>query len=162
MCAKGTIASGVIDILEREKIDPNRITFHGFLAAAEYFGLYRQIDIGLDSFPYAGGTTTCDAMWMGVPIITLAGKTAVGRAGVSLLSNVGLTHCIAQTTDQYVNLAAELAGDLPRLAELRKSLRARMRESPLMDGPVFAGGVENAYRQMWRNWCANVLGTGLG
>ena len=120
---------------------------------SDYFALYRQIDIGLDPFPCNGGTTTCDALWMGVPVVTLAGRTAVGRGGVSVLRNVGLPELIAETPEQYVQIAAALAGDLPRLAELRRTLRERMRASPLMDAPRFARNVEAAYRQMWRKWC---------
>jgi len=93
-----------------------------------------------------------------VPVVSLAGRTAVGRGGVSILANVGLPELIAQTPDEYVQIAAELAGDLPRLAELRRTLRARMEVSPLMDAPRFARNIEAAYRQMWRNWCEQ-LGT---
>jgi predicted O-linked N-acetylglucosamine transferase (SPINDLY family) len=90
---------------------------------------------------------------MGVPVITLAGQTVVGRAGLSQLSNLGLPELIARTPEQYVQIATDLAKDLPRLAELRRTLRARMQASPLMDAPRFARNVEAAYRQMWRNWC---------
>jgi predicted O-linked N-acetylglucosamine transferase (SPINDLY family) len=90
---------------------------------------------------------------MGVPVVTLAGKTVFGRAGVSQLSNLGLPELIARTPDQYVQIATDLANDLPRLAELRRTLRARMEASPLMDAPRFARNIEAAYRQMWRNWC---------
>jgi predicted O-linked N-acetylglucosamine transferase (SPINDLY family) len=90
---------------------------------------------------------------MGVPVVTLAGRTAVGRGGVSILANVGLPELIAQTPQQYVQIATDLAGDLPRLGELRRTLRARMQASPLMDAPRFARNIEAAYRQMWRNWC---------
>jgi predicted O-linked N-acetylglucosamine transferase (SPINDLY family) len=91
---------------------------------------------------------------MGVPVIALAGGTVVGRAGVSQLTNLGLPELIARTPQQYVQIAADLANDLPRLGELRRTLRARMEASPLMDAPRFARNVEAAYRQMWRNWCA--------
>ena len=91
---------------------------------------------------------------MGVPVVSLAGQTAVGRGGKSILTNIGLPELIAQTPQQYVHIAAALAGDLPRLVELRGILRQRMQASPLMDAPRFARNVEAAYRQMWRNWCA--------
>jgi predicted O-linked N-acetylglucosamine transferase (SPINDLY family) len=87
-------------------------------------------------------------------VVTLVGQTVVGRAGLSQLTNLGLPELIARTPDQYVQIVAELAGDLPRLAELRRTLRARMEASALMDAPRFARNVEAAYRQMWRNWCA--------
>ena len=90
---------------------------------------------------------------MGVPTITLVGKTVVGRVGWSLLCNLGLQELAAQTPDEYVALAVQLAGDLPRLQDLRATLRARMRASPLMDAERFARNMEQAYRQMWRKWC---------
>ena len=115
--------------------------------------LYHRIDLGLDPLPYNGHTTSLDAFWMGVPTLTLLGKTVVGRAGWSQLCNLGLKELAAETPEQYVALAAELAGDLPRLQELRGTLRQRMLRSPLMDASRFARHMEQAYRQMWRRWC---------
>jgi predicted O-linked N-acetylglucosamine transferase (SPINDLY family) len=123
------------------------------LPLTDYFNLHKQINIALDPFPCNGGTTTLDAIWMGVPVITLKGHTAVGRAGVSIMSNLALPKLIADTPDQYLQIATALAADLPRLTELRRTLRGRMRASPLMNAPRFARNVEAAYRQMWRNWC---------
>ncbi len=140
-------------------VDPRRLKFMGKVPFYEYLKLYQQIDVGLDPFPCNGGTSTCDALWMGVPVVTLAGRTAVGRGGVSVLRNVGLPELIAETPERYLQIAAALAGDLPRLAELRRTLRERMRKSPLMDAPRFARNVEAAYRQMWRNWCQHSGGT---
>jgi protein O-GlcNAc transferase len=134
-------------------LDPQRLWFSGFLPAQEYLRQYQHVDIALDPFPYPGGTTTFDALWMGVPVVSLAGETAVSRAGLSILSNLGLPELVASTVDRYVEIAAELATDLPRLMQLRSSLRARMKSSPLMDGPRFARDVEAAFRQMWRTWC---------
>jgi predicted O-linked N-acetylglucosamine transferase (SPINDLY family) len=150
---EGSHRQRVRDLLEHEGIDPQRLKFVGMVSLSEYFKRYEQIDVGLDPFPCNGGTTTCDALWMGVPVVTLAGRTAVGRGGVSILANVGLPELIAQTPQQYVQIATDLAGDLPRLGELRRTLRARMQASPLMDAPRFARNIEAAYRQMWRNWC---------
>ena len=93
---------------------------------------------------------------MGVPVISLAGKTHVSRVGVSLLTNVGLPELIAESPDAYVRIAVELAQDLPRLRNLHSTLRHRMAQSPLMDAPRFARHVEAAYRQMWRQWCGEV------
>jgi predicted O-linked N-acetylglucosamine transferase (SPINDLY family) len=90
---------------------------------------------------------------MGVPVVTLAGRTHVSRVGISLLSNVGLPELIGSTPEHYIQIAIELANDLPRLKELRSTLRLRMERSPLMDGPRFARNVETAYRQMWQVWC---------
>jgi predicted O-linked N-acetylglucosamine transferase (SPINDLY family) len=107
----------------------------------------------LDPFPYGGHTTSLDAFWMGVPVISLAGAQIVSRAGLSQLSNLGLRELVAFTEDDYVRIAGELAADLPRLAELRAALRSRMETSVLMDGERFARGIERAYRAMWRHWC---------
>jgi predicted O-linked N-acetylglucosamine transferase (SPINDLY family) len=140
--------------LAREGIEAHRVEFAGFMPIDQYFALYQRIDLALDTFPYGGGTTTCDALWMGVPVVSLAGQTAVGRGGLSLLSNIGLRELVAWSEEEYVGIAAALAGDLPRLSNLRATLRRRMEQSPLMDAPRFARGVEAAYRQMWRQWCA--------
>ena len=123
----------------------------------DHLNQYNSIDISLDTFPYHGTTTTCEALWMGVPSITLEGPNHASRPGVSLLSNVGLSDLIAKTPEEYVDAAVRLAGDLPRLAETRAGLRQRMLESPLMDGPLFAREMEACYRQAWRNWCGEAL-----
>ena len=94
---------------------------------------------------------------MGVPVITLAGRTHVSRVGVSLLMNMGLAELTAETPDDYVNIAAELANDLPRLRNLHSTLRERLERSPIMDAPSFARNIESAYRQMWRRWCGSNL-----
>jgi predicted O-linked N-acetylglucosamine transferase (SPINDLY family) len=120
---------------------------------SEYLALFGTIDIALDTLPYAGGTTSCDALWMGVPVVSRAGKMAVGRGGLSILSNLGLPELVADSEEMYVRLAIELAQDLPRLSKLRSTLRQRMEQSPLMDAPRFARNVETAYRRMWRTWC---------
>jgi len=136
------------------EIASERIRFTGRVPLMDYFRLYDGIDIALDTFPYGGGTTTCDALWMGAPVISLAGKMAVGRGGVSILANVGLPDLVAKDEENYVRIACTLAADLARLEELRATMRQRMRQSPLMDGPGFAQNIEAAYRQMWRRWCA--------
>jgi protein O-GlcNAc transferase len=151
---EGSHRQRVRDLLQNQGIDPNRLEFAGKVSLPEYLASHRQIDIGLDPFPCNGGTTTCDALWMGVPVVTLVGRTAVGRGGASVLRNIGLPELVAETPEQYIQIATGLANDLPRLAELRRTLRTRMQASPLMDAPRFARNVEAAYRQMWRNWCA--------
>jgi predicted O-linked N-acetylglucosamine transferase (SPINDLY family) len=110
------------------------------------------VDLALDTFPYHGTTTTCEAMWMGVPVVSLAGRTHASRVGVSLLTNAGLAEFIAQSTEEYVRIACEKARDLARLAKLRGALRGMMRESVLLDGKQFARDVEAAYRRVWREW----------
>jgi predicted O-linked N-acetylglucosamine transferase (SPINDLY family) len=143
----------VMRFLGDQGIAPDRLDFVGRLPTRDYFDLYHRIDIALDPYPYVGGTTTCDALWMGVPVVTLAGRTAVGRGGVSILTNVDLPELIAQTPEQYVRIALELAGNLPRLAAMRSTLRQQIKESPLMDAGRFVRDVEAAYRTMWRTWC---------
>jgi predicted O-linked N-acetylglucosamine transferase (SPINDLY family) len=150
---EGSHRQRVLDLMARAGITPERLSFAGRRSIADYYRGYHEIDIALDPFPFAGGTTSCDALWMGVPLVSLCGQTAVARAGLSLLSNVGLPELVAHTAEDYVRIAAELAGDLPRLAELRATLRARMEQSPLMDAPAFARDIEAAYRTMWRTWC---------
>jgi predicted O-linked N-acetylglucosamine transferase (SPINDLY family) len=140
-------------LLQEQGVDRDRLQFVGFLHGEDYFHQYHQIDVALDPFPYQGGTTTCDAMWMGAPVVSLAGRTAVSRAGLSILSNVGVPELVARTGDDYVKIATQLALDLPRRTELRSTFRERMRSSPLMDPARFAEDVQSAYRQMWRSWC---------
>jgi predicted O-linked N-acetylglucosamine transferase (SPINDLY family) len=120
----------------------------------EYSQLFAKIDLALDSSPGNGMTTTCHALWMGVPMVTLAGASAISRAGSSLLQAAGLPEWIAHDEDEYLSLAAQWATDLPRLAALRATLRSRMKASPLMDVPRFARNIEAAYRTMWQRWCA--------
>lgn len=135
-----------------EGIDPARIEFVGTVPIATYFRQYHRIDIALDPFPYPGGTTSCDALWMGVPVVTLPGGTAISRGGLDVLSNLDLSEFVARSQDDYVRIAAELAADVARRCFLRVDLRQRMRCSPLMDAPGFARDVGSAYRRMWHEW----------
>lgn len=120
---------------------------------ANHLAAYSAIDIALDPFPYNGTTTTCEALWMGVPVISLAGDSHPGRVGVSLLSAVGHPEWVAGSVDEYVRIAAELAGSSAGLAESRRGLRERMQQSPLTDGPGFCRRFEAAMRTAWRSWC---------
>jgi len=131
----------------------DRVDFVSRAGRQNYLKYYNRIDLGLDTLPYNGHTTSIDSLWMGVPVVTLVGNTVVGRAGISQLSNVGLTELAATTPDQFVDLAAKLAADLPKLSELRRTLRDRTRSSPLMDAERFVRDIESAYRQMWLTWC---------
>jgi predicted O-linked N-acetylglucosamine transferase (SPINDLY family) len=117
-----------------------------------HLALHDRIDIALDTFPYGGTTTTCEALWMGVPVITLCGDRHAARVGASLLHQVGLTDLIAHSTEEYVEIAAALAEDSERLDNIHRSLRARMAASPLCDAHGFAGKIESAFRQMWQAW----------
>jgi predicted O-linked N-acetylglucosamine transferase (SPINDLY family) len=132
----------------------DRLTFVPRTARAEYFQRYQSLDIGLDPFPYNGHNCTLEALWMGVPVVTLAGRTSVGRGGVSILSNLGLGELIARTPEEYVHVAVTLARDHQRLALLRAGLRQRMRSSPLTDVKQYTADVEAALRWMWQRWCS--------
>jgi protein O-GlcNAc transferase len=133
-------------------IEGSRLQLIPFVGStAEHLAQYRLLDIALDPFPYNGATTSCEAMWMGVPVVTLAGKMHAGRVGVSLLANLGLDELIAQTPAEYVTIANRLAGDRDRLRELRRGLRDRMSKSPLMDAETFTRNLERAYRRMWQH-----------
>jgi predicted O-linked N-acetylglucosamine transferase (SPINDLY family) len=134
-------------------VSPDRLEFAREQPWPKYVQTYERIDIAFDPFPWGGGITTFNALWMGVPVVTLAGQTAIGRGGASILSNLGEPKLIASTKQEYVQIAMNLANDLPRLIELRRTLRARMRASPLMDAPRFARNMEAVYREIWRKWC---------
>jgi protein O-GlcNAc transferase len=134
-------------------VAPERLEFIGKQPWSKYVATYGRIDIALDPTPWNGGITTCDALWMGVPVVSLVGQTAVGRGGKSILSNIGLGELAARRPRQYVQAAVALAESPARLAELRETLRQRMLTSPLTNARRFARNVEKAYREMWRQWC---------
>jgi len=134
-------------------IGAGRLELHGRLPRAEYLAIHQRVDVALDPFPCNGGTTTCDSLWMGLPVISLIGDTFLSRAGYSLLSVAGLAEFAAASPAEYVAIGQRLARDLDGLAALRASLRARVAASPLVDARQFARDMEAAYRQMWRQWC---------
>jgi predicted O-linked N-acetylglucosamine transferase (SPINDLY family) len=141
------------EVMDRAGVSESRLTFVGRQPFEDYLQTYSQIDVGLDPVPFGGGTTTCDALWMGVPVISLAGKTAVSRGGASLLSNIGLGQLIAGSEAQYLDLAADLICDADRLAALRRDLRTRLESSSVMNAHRFSRGLEAAFRDMWQTWC---------
>jgi len=134
-------------------VSRGRITCVPYASLQEYFRSFEAVDIALDSMPYSGGTTTCDALWMGVPVVTVPGSRSVSRSATSVLSAVGLPEWIAPSAKEYVRRAVRFAGERDLLRELRGSLRERMRASPLMDEERFTRDLEQAYREMWRKWC---------
>lgn len=134
-------------------IDPVRVTTVGRLARADYWRQFAGVDIALDPFPYAGGATTCDTLWMGVPLVTLAGDYGFSRSGVSILTNTGMQQLIARSAEAYLQLAVELARDIAGLHSLRLSMRQRMLASPLLDAPAYVQALEAGYRQIWQECC---------
>jgi predicted O-linked N-acetylglucosamine transferase (SPINDLY family) len=126
----------------------------GWSPHAEFLGCYHDVDVALDTFPYNGSLTTCEALWMGVPVVTWPGETFAGRHSLSLLSAAGVSDTIAGSTDHYVRIAVDLASDLDRLALLRRELRPRIAASPLCDGPRFARNLASVLRAVWTDWCA--------
>jgi protein O-GlcNAc transferase len=153
-CPEGATRQRVRAFFDAKGIAAERLEMVSYLSRWDYLKLYQRIDLGLDPFPCNGMSTTCDALWMGAPVLTLPGGMPVSRAGLSILSNIGLEELAASSEEDYVRLAVKLAGNLPRLAELRFMLRPQMQASPLMDAPRFAWNVENAYRFMWEHWRA--------
>ena len=147
---EGSHRQEVTEVFARHGVEPARLRFVPMVPLGQYFTHYHRIDIALDPFPYGGGTTTCDALWMGVPVVTMTGQTAVSRAGLSILSNTGISEWVAESPERYIAIAAGLAGDIQKLKELRLSLRPLMQASSLMDAPRFAREIEGAYRKMWR------------
>jgi len=115
--------------------------------------LHHRADIALDPFPFSGTTTTCDSLWMGLPVVTLAGQSHVSRVGASMLTNVGLPSMVANSFDEYVGIATGVAADLGRLSALRRGLRHRMLNSPLTDARRFTRHLEDHLRQIWAGWC---------
>jgi protein O-GlcNAc transferase len=143
-----------LDVFTREGIERHRLRLLSWLPSTrEHLNLYNQVDIALDTFPYNGTTTTCEALWMGVPVVTLAGDTHASRVGVSLLSNVGLKEFIAHTSEEYVETAVTLAKDRRRLQYLRLNLRDIMGQSPLTNAREFTLHLEDRYRTIWETWC---------
>jgi predicted O-linked N-acetylglucosamine transferase (SPINDLY family) len=154
LAPEGWPRSRVVEVFEARGVSQNRVEFIAQQGRRDYLATYSRIDIALDTFPYNGHTTSLDAFWMGVPVITLVGNTIVGRAGLCLAQNLELNELIANVSGQFVEIATGLAGDLPRLGELRAALRKRMERSPLMDAPGFTRALEDLYREAWRRWCA--------
>ena len=129
----------------------DRVQLKGESNLSQFHNDMHHVDIALDPFPFNGHTTSCQILHMGVPVVTLAGVSRQSRMGASLLTNLGLRELIATRPEEYVKIAAELAGDIPRLSAIRSSLRRRMETSPIMDGVAYTRHLENAYRQMKRD-----------
>jgi predicted O-linked N-acetylglucosamine transferase (SPINDLY family) len=140
--------------LEAAGIARSRVRLAEVTSHAEHFRIYSEVDMILDSYPHGGGISTADALWMGVPVVNLAGATPVSRVSAAILSAVQMRDWIAETEDDYVRIAVDAAKDLQRLAAIRQGLRARASASPIGDLQAYTRSVEESYRGMWRRWCA--------
>ncbi len=143
----------VRSVLREHGVEPARVEFVDYQSREHYLETYNRIDIALDTLPYQGHTTTLDAYWMGVPVVSLLGETIVGRASLSFASNLQLLDWVAREPDEFVHIATRFAADLPHLGQLRGELRQRLQRSPLMDAANFTRDLETAYRQAWRKFC---------
>jgi protein O-GlcNAc transferase len=153
MAPTGSARRWMAEKLTRLGIDESRLEFVPFRPRNQYLAGFADMDLGLDTYPYNGHTTSLDSLWMGVPVVTRIGPTVVGRAGWSQLSNLGLTELAANDDEQFIGIAAELANDLPRLAQMRRTMRPRLLDSPLADAKGFSRSIEGAFRHMWKEWC---------
>jgi predicted O-linked N-acetylglucosamine transferase (SPINDLY family) len=152
-CPEGDHWEALIEKFSSGGIDRNRIDLLPRQSFVGYFESYRKIDLALDPFPFGGGITTCDALWMGVPVVTLRGKTAVGRGATSILTNIGMSNLIASSEEEYISIAKNLCRDLDALAATRKGLREKFQQSPVMDGRLFAAEMGQLFRQAWVRHC---------
>jgi predicted O-linked N-acetylglucosamine transferase (SPINDLY family) len=134
-------------------IDPAQVSLLGLSPQAEHLKVYHEVDLGLDPYPHGGGISTADALWMGVPVVTLRGSTIPSRITSSLLTALGMTEWVAHSDEEYVRIAVDAARDLPRLARLRDELRPKIAASPLGDTQRYTREVESTFRSMWQRWC---------
>jgi len=152
--ASDDVRARVLEPFLARGVAPERIGTHARLERARYWELMRRTHLALDAYPYNGGATTCEALWMGVPVVSRAGRHGFSRSGASILNAIGLTELVAATDEEYLRIATQLATDGERLGALRRGLRDRMRASPLLDARGFMRDLEGAYRQAWRAHCA--------
>lgn len=157
LVAESASRQRLIELFTSRGIDASRLILADYGPRAEYFEAYNQVDITLDPFPYPGGTTTVEALWMGVPVLTMGSTRFLSRQGVGLLSNAGLHEWVASDTEDYIGRATVFAGDLSYLAKLRASLREQILGSPIYDAERFARNFESALRGMWKTWCAQCV-----
>ncbi len=148
-----SVAQALRDRFARAGVDPQRIDVRGRQPLAAYFSIFQEIDLALDPFPYNGGTTTFHSLWMGVPVITLAGRWPLARCGLAILENAGMPEFVARTEAEYLGIARRCATELAQLAALRGELRARFEAAPFADACATARALETAYRSIWRDWC---------
>ena len=140
---------GLLEFFAERGVSSDRISLIGYQNGPDYMATYGQIDIALDTSPFAGGTTSFDALWMGVPLVTLAGERSSSRGGASILTSLGRPEWIARSPQEYIAIAQRLAADPQALATIRSGLRAELQASPLMDNAGFTRELEDLYRQAW-------------
>ncbi len=157
---RGSATAALRERFQRQGIALERIEIEAGVIPDRFHEMFARADIALDPFPCNGGATTLDTLWNGVPVVTLAGDSCISRAGVSMLSNAGLTELIARDSEEYLAIARRLAQDLDALQALRSGLRARVQASPMMNAAVFTANLEAAYRQMWHAWCEKIARAG--
>jgi predicted O-linked N-acetylglucosamine transferase (SPINDLY family) len=155
MAPPGNSRTLLLGRLAAHGIAGDRVAFQEFRPRADYLAAYHEIDLGLDTFPYNGHTTSLDSLWMGVPVVTRVGLTCVGRAGLSQLHHLDLLELAGDTDAAFIDAAVALGSDWERLGMLRGELRRRIERSPLMDGERFTRHIEDAYRWMWRTYRAS-------
>ncbi len=153
LCPRGSARQRVQTFFEKNGVSAQRLEMVDRLSQESYFRLHHRIDIALDPLPYPGHTTSLDALWMGVPLITLSGATAAARGGTSILTNLGLSGFVARSEHQYVAIAKNVASDFDALSQLRPTLRDRLQRSPLMHAGRFTADLEEVYRRLWIEWC---------
>ena len=153
LAPSGSARAAVLDAFEANGVERERIGFVDRAPRLKYLEYYQRVDLALDCFPANGHTTSLDALWMGVPVVTLVGNGALGRAGLCQCQQLGLQDWVAHTPEQFVQIAVRASRNLQQLDSLRQELRSRLEASPLMDGPRFTRGLESAYRLAWRRWC---------
>jgi predicted O-linked N-acetylglucosamine transferase (SPINDLY family) len=151
--APGSRRGEIAEMFQQTGIDAGRILFVPPSLPHEHLARYHQIDLSLDPLPYTGHTSTLDSLWMGVPVITLKGQTSLARGSVTALTNLNLPQLIASDESQYISIARDLATNLPRLTQLRSTLRPRMQSSPLCDELQYTRDLEAAYRKIWLQFC---------
>ena len=160
-CLRGGVLDDFRQRFQRRGLGEDRVVLrHKVEGPGGYLSVYRDVDVLLDTFPWGGHATACEALWMGVPVVTLLGDRHAGRMVASVLTQVGLADFIARTREEYLARATSLAADPERLGSLRSGLRERVRHSPLCDGAGFTRHLEAAYRAMWRRWSSHAEAAG--
>ena len=150
----GRARDELLSDMKKNAVDPARIHLVPYVSLQDYYGWYNEVDIALDPTPYSGGTTTFDALWMGVPVLTAPGRRPSSRSAASILTSAGMTDWIVPSAEEYVQRAVQFSEDQILLANLRATLRPRLQASPLMDEAAFTKDLESLYRRMWRTYCA--------